>query len=106
MATQAEVEQATASAVAATRNMSPEVQAAAVSAAIGAIPPPSGKDAIWLWKALVSGLIVLLVIAMVGVIYTVVDANNATSPDVIVTLFTAVLTGLIGLFVRSPMQGG
>lgn len=52
-----------------------------------------------------SGLVVLLVISLGGVIWSVIDGNDKTSPDVIVTLFTAVLTGLIGLFVKSPVKG-
>lgn len=85
----------------ATAGQSPEVQAAAVAAAI---PPPTGSEVNWLWKALVVGLIVILLGALAGVVFAVLDANDSTSPDVIVTLFTAVLTGLIGLFVRSPVQ--
>lgn len=88
-------------ALAATSGQAPEVQAAAVRAAIGQ-PPPEAVS--WLWKALVVGLILLLVISLGGVIWAVLDGTGKTSPDVIVTLFTAVLTGLIGLFVKSPVQ--
>jgi hypothetical protein len=85
----------------ATAGQPPEVQAAAVRAAI---PPPTGGDVNWLWKALVTGLILLLVLSLIGVMWAVIDGDDDTSPDTIVTLFTAVLTGLIGLFVKSPVQ--
>lgn len=88
-------------ALAATAGQPSEVQAAAVRAAI---PPPTGGNVNWLWKALVSGLILLLVLSLIGVMWAVLDSNDKTSPDTIVTLFTAVLTGLIGLFVKSPVQ--
>jgi hypothetical protein len=85
----------------ATAGQPAEVQAAAVRAAI---PPPSGHDASWLWKALVLGLLVILVIATIGVISVVADGDKDTNADVLVTIFTSVLTGLIGLFVKSPTQ--
>jgi hypothetical protein len=88
-------------ALAATAGQPAEVQAAAVRAAI---PPPRGGDVNWLWKVLVSGLVVVLIISLMGVMWAVLDAKDGTSPDTIVTLFTAVLTGLIGLFVKSPVQ--
>jgi hypothetical protein len=57
-----------------------------------------------LWKILVSALSVVLVIALAGIIFTIADRNPDTSPDVIMTVFTSALTGLIGLFVKSPVQ--
>ncbi len=90
----------------ATEGETPEVKAAVAAAAAGAaVPEPSlPSDVGFLWKALVVGMLTILVIALGGIIFTVADGNNATSPDVIVTIFTSVLTGLIGLFVRSPTQ--
>jgi hypothetical protein len=86
----------------ATTNARPEVQVAAVQAAAAAIPPPVGADIGWLWKALVSGLIAVLIFALGGIIWTVVDGKDSTSPDVLLTVFSSVLTGLIGLFVKAP----
>lgn len=90
-------------ALTATAGQPTEVQAAAVAAAI---PPPTAEGALGLWKALVMGLVVALLLSLLGVLWAVIDANDGTSPDVAVTVFTAILTGLIGLFVKSPAQGG
>jgi di/tricarboxylate transporter len=87
----------------ATKNEEPEIRAAAAGGA-ASIPAPAGAAVSWLWKALVLGLVAILVIAVAGVIWTVVDGNADTTPDVLVTIFTSALTGLIGLFVRSPGQ--
>jgi hypothetical protein len=65
---------------------------------IAAVPTPSKQVAGVLWKTLVNGLVAVLIISLLGIIYTVVDGNTATSPDTLVTVFTAALTGLIGLF--------
>ncbi len=101
------VESAVHAALNATANEPPEVKSAAVSGAAQAaasVPPPSGEAVSWLWKALVVGLLVLLAIALIGIISTVVDGKDNTSPDVLVTVFSSALTGLIGLFVTSPTQ--
>jgi hypothetical protein len=89
--------------LAATQGEDPQVRAAAAGGA-ASIPSPDGAAAGWLWKALVLGLVVILVIVVGGVIWTAVDGNDKTVPDVLVTIFTSALTGLIGLFVRSPTQ--
>lgn len=57
-----------------------------------------------LWKALVYTLAAVLLICTVGVLWSVFDGNDTTASDVIVTLFTATLTGLLGLFVKAPNQ--
>lgn len=57
-----------------------------------------------LWYALVYTLAVILVICTIGVLWSVFDGKETTNSDVIVTLFTATLTGLLGLFVKSPSQ--
>jgi hypothetical protein len=98
----ATVRDAVAQALEATAGQPVEVQAAAVAAAM---PAPPSNEVGWLWKALIAGLIAVLVLALGGVLVAVLDGKDSTSPDVIVTLFTAVLTGLIGLFVKSPVQG-
>lgn len=66
----------------------------------GAISAPAEVNR--LWTILVGGLVVVVVLCLGGVIYTVVDGNDKTSPDVLVTVFSSALTGLIGLFVRAP----
>lgn len=98
----ASLQEAVTEALEATVGQPAEVQAAAVAAAI---PPPPAEQAGSLWRSLITGLVILLVLSLGGVIWAVLDGSESTSPDVIVTLFTAVLTGLLGLFVRSPTQG-
>lgn len=98
---QSQIEQA----VAGVQNEPAEVKAAvAAAAATAAIPPPTPESAAQLWKIVVIGLVVLLAVALGGIIKTVADGKTSTSPDVIVTVFSSVLTGLIGLFVKSPTQ--
>ena len=80
-----------------------EVRAAVgAAAATAAIPAPTGSGVNALWKFLVVGIVIVLLAAVGGIIYVVADGNDATTPDVLVTVFSSALTGLIGLFVRSP----
>jgi hypothetical protein len=81
-----------------------EVKAAvgAAAASVASMPEPPPATVGVLWKILVLALSVVLVIALAGIIWTVVDGNQNTSPDVIVTVFSSALTGLLGLFVKSP----
>lgn len=100
------VTDAVSSAMAGASDESDPVKAAVgAAAAMAAVPPPSTPTAISrLWTILVSGLVFALLVALGGVLYTVADGKDTTSPDVMVTVFTALLTGLIGLFVKSPTQ--
>ena len=67
-------------------------------------PSQTAADQIWKW--LVLGLLSLTAISLVGLLYLTADGNSATSPDLALTTFTASLTGLLGLFIRSPQQQG
>jgi hypothetical protein len=80
-----------------TANDSAEVKAAALQA-LGA-PSRSTTDIVWI--ILVSGLVVLLILALLGLIHTI---GHNISDDKVVTIFTTVLAGLLGLFVKSPAQ--
>jgi hypothetical protein len=81
----------------------PEVRAAiGAAAAVQSLPRPPSTEMGTLWKILVLALSVVLVIALAGIIWTVVDGKESTSPDVIVTVFSSALSGMLGLFVRSP----
>ncbi len=101
----ATLEESVRDAVAGVADETAEIKAAVGAAAVtAAIPSPVGPEVNTLWKTLVSGLVAILVLSLGGIIYTVADANELTSPDVLVTVFSSVLTGLIGLFVRSPAQ--
>jgi hypothetical protein len=84
----------------AAKDLDPAAQVLAVQAVV---PPPDSGTTKTLWIILVSGLIGLLVIALGGLIYLLADSK---SPDVALTAFTAVLTGLVGLFSPSPVKSG
>lgn len=66
------------------------------------VPGPGQGTADRLWQYLVGGLLIILIVALIGILWAVLDGNTKTSPDVAVTVFTATLTGLLGLFVSSP----
>lgn len=77
-----------------------EVKAAVVAAtATASIPPPEGPVVGTLWQVLVWGLVLVLLGALAGIIWIVVDGDTETAPNVVVTVFSSALTGLIGLFV-------
>jgi hypothetical protein len=77
-------------------DLEPAVQQAAIQAVI---PPPTGEAVNKLWMTLVQGLLLLLVIALLGLLYLLIDDKSS---DVALTVFTSLLTGLIGLFAPSP----
>ena len=70
------------------------------------VPQPSQAVADTLWKWVVGGLVIILLVSLVGLLYLVGDGNAATSPDQALTVFTTALSGLLGLFVKSPLQNG
>jgi hypothetical protein len=53
-------------------------------------------------RVLVLALAAVLVMSLGGIIATAADGNDGTRPDVIMTVFLLALTGLLGLFVKSP----
>jgi hypothetical protein len=67
----------------------------------GTIPQPSVAWIGYLWAGLVGGLLAILVIALLAIVGVI---GNTGSQDKVITIFTAVLTGLIGLFAPSPTQ--
>jgi hypothetical protein len=80
------------------------LRGAAARARTPRITRPDRRVSDWLWLMLVSGLVIVLVVSLAGVIWTVVDGNDSTSPDVIVTVFSSTLAGLIALFVNTPAK--
>ena len=90
-------------AIEATQGQPEPIVAAAVQGAANApVPPPPPPALNFIWRTLVVGLVLILVIALLGIIWVVQDANVDTSPDVLITVFTTSLAGLLGLFVKSP----
>jgi hypothetical protein len=57
-----------------------------------------------LWMMLVAGLVTVLVGSVIGLIAWAGHSNAQT--DKLVTVISAVLAGLLGLFVASPPQSG
>jgi hypothetical protein len=82
------------------KDLDPAAQVIAVQAVI---PAPDAGTTKTLWIIVVSGLIGLLVIALGGLIYLLADSKTS---DVALTAFTALLTGLVGLFAPSPVKAG
>lgn len=69
----------------------------------GVVGQPDQKTRSVLWIILIGGLLALLGYALWGIIDLLTDGDPKTSPDKLITIFTAVLTGLIGLFAPSPI---
>jgi hypothetical protein len=92
-------------ALTATANESEAVKSAAVNgaaaAASGAVPPPTGRTANILWTILVSVLSAVVLGSAISIIVYALE-NKAAPPDILTTIFTTTLSGLIGLFVKSP----
>lgn len=86
--------------ISATKHLSEASQQKAIDAVLG---QPTQRTTNWLWRSVVTGLLVILVIALGGIIGLVGSGHTA---DTVVTVFTATLTGLVGLFVPSPVDKG
>lgn len=92
-------------ALTATAGQSEAVKAAAsggaAAAAAGAIGTPNTRttDILWIIVVYILGLVTLGSAISIGVY---AFEHKASRPDVLVTVFTAALSGLIGLFVRPP----
>jgi hypothetical protein len=80
-------------------NLSPEGQRAAIESVV---PRPGQKTADTIWLILVSGFVFLILVSLVGLLYMIGDGNDNTSPDLVVTAFTTLTAGLLGLFVKGP----
>jgi uncharacterized membrane protein YbhN (UPF0104 family) len=88
-------------ALTATQGESDAIKMAAITTATRTIPRPGAGTANLLWIILVCVLGgVVLASALAGVIYVL--ENKVAPPDILVTIFTTSISGLIGLFVRPP----
>lgn len=65
------------------------------------IADPDLQTARTLWIILVSGMIGLLAISLGGLIYALADDK---STHVVLTAFTTLFAGLVGLFLPSPVR--
>ena len=63
-------------------------------------PTQGAADELWRW--VIKGLIILLAATLIGILVMLAMGKNI---EVLVTIFTASLTGLLGLFAPSPNQG-
>lgn len=88
------------SVVQATENQTPEV----TKQALDLLPKPSVVGVDYLWKLLIFGLLVILIIALTGVIVLIADGKDKTDPAIALTVFTTTLAGLLGLFAPAPSQ--
>ena len=66
------------------------------------IPAPSQPVADLLWKVVVFTLAIIAGVALAGLVVLIALGKT---PDLILTAFTASVTGLLGLFVKSPVAG-
>jgi drug/metabolite transporter (DMT)-like permease len=96
-------EQAVRSLLADTSEEPPEVRQAALNALVP-IGEPGPETANALWKYLILGLLILVGVALGGLLYMIGDSDSGTSPDLALTAFSSLLTGLLGLFIKSPTQ--
>jgi uncharacterized integral membrane protein len=80
-------------------NESPEVKQAALTAMGPPIPPPPPNVAGPLWIILVGGLVLVLLLSVLALTHVI---GTSVSDDKIVTIFTSVLAGVLGLFAKSP----
>ena len=99
------VQDAVTAALTATANETEAVKAAAAGGAAaatsGAIAAPSSSTTNFLWIILVSVLSLVFLGSAISIIVYSAE-NKASPPDILITVFTTTLSGLIGLFVRPP----
>ncbi|MFK0229890.1 hypothetical protein ACIQUL_29460 [Streptomyces sp. NPDC090303] len=69
------------------------------------IPPaPNAPEVSLLWTAVVIGLLSLMLIDLVGIIYTVVSAKDVAVITSLTGLFTTLLAGLLSLFLGASTR--
>lgn len=85
--------------VQATANETPQVKQAALEALGPPVPPPTKTAADIVWVVLVLGLVAILALAILGLTHVI---GHKVADDKMITVFTTVLAGLLGLFVKGP----
>ena len=77
----------------------PEVKEAALNALGPPIQRPSRSVSDVAWIILVTGLVVLLILSLLGLLRVI---GRTVGEDKLITIFTTTLAGLLGLFVKAP----
>jgi hypothetical protein len=94
-----------AAALDATAGQSDAIRAAAAggaaTGATGAVGAPSAGTTNILWTIMVSVLGLVILGSTISIVVYALQ-NKAAPPDILTTVFTTTLSGLIGLFVRPP----
>ncbi len=85
--------------IAATSGETSAVKQAALNAVAGEIPPPTRTAADIAWIILVGALSVILVLSLLGLTHVL---GRGVNDDKVITIFTACLAGLLGLFTKPP----
>lgn len=78
---------------------SDDVKKAALVQLSPPVPPPTSRAADVIWVILVSGLVVILVLAILGLTHVI---GHGVTDDKVITIFTTSLAGLLGLFIEGP----
>jgi hypothetical protein len=86
----------------ANQNKTPAVQAKAIQDALRGMEQPTQPVADLLWKVLVFALASVAVLSLLGLVVLIAVGKT---PDLVLTAFTASVTGLVGLFVPAPGGG-
>jgi hypothetical protein len=58
-----------------------------------------------LWRLVVAGLLLLATIALGGLLYLLARGNPNTPPELALTAFMGLLSGLMGLLIGAPWRG-
>lgn len=97
-----EVRSVIAASLSATDGEPEATRAEVTTAAVIGIGLPSEKTTQVLWKMLVFGLIGILIVSLLGIVGVTLDGDPDTSDSALQVVFTAALTGLLGLYVKAP----
>lgn len=66
------------------------------------VKPPDQATSNAMWRWLVPGLLLLALVSVGALAYAILDGNDQTPPDALLTVFTTVFAGLLALFVKTP----
>jgi hypothetical protein len=62
----------------------------------------NNEDPLWRW--IVVGILVLATLALAGLLVLIADGNPATAPELALTAFVGLLSGLFGLLMGAPWR--